>query len=256
MDYKKLTVETWKKLDDSGSLVSGYKSTWLALNDQKKSDFHIFRDELDQYHLAIESPKISKNEIEDPGVNGLQIGLVNYKFENGVINQFIDLKCNIAAYLEEFTEVVKEITQAVLEKGEQPLNAINQVVRNWISFWANQRKQILSEEEQIGLICELLTLSKLCKINPSNALNTWTGPLGEKHDFNFTDWNFEVKGTRKTGRIHTINSIDQLKPSNTKKLAFISFILVVTPKSNTFLALSISLKFINFFITQYPSYIF
>ncbi len=225
MDYRNLSVETWKELSESGNRVAGYKSTWLALNDKEESDLHIFKDELGQYHLAIKTTDTENSTFEDPGVNGLQLGMFKYRFEDGEVNQFIDLKCNIVNYLEEFTEVVKEIAKGILINKEQPLSTVNQVIKSWISFWANQKKHILSEEAQIGLICELFILRTLCKINPKNALKSWTGPLGQKHDFNFADWNFEVKGTRKTGQIHTINGIDQLTPPLNKHLGFLSFLV-------------------------------
>jgi Putative PD-(D/E)XK family member, (DUF4420) len=225
MIYNKLNIGTWKTLDNLGNSISGYKSIWLSLKINEKSNLHIFKDELDNYHFVIQAMKVNKDDIEDPQVNGLQIGIFQYKFQNGNSNQFIDMKCNISGYLEEFTEIVKEITKLILENKIKPINAINHVISNWISFWANQNKYVLSKEEQIGLICELLTFNNLCKINPSNALNTWKGPLGEKHDFNFTDWVLEVKGTRKSNRAHTVNGIDQLKPPDNKNLAFLSFIV-------------------------------
>jgi hypothetical protein len=49
--------------------------------------------------------------------------------------------------------------------------------------------------------------------------------MAERHDFNFTDWNFEIKGTTGAGISHTINGIDQLKSLTNKKLAFISFLI-------------------------------
>lgn len=225
MNYKKLTADKWGNLDSSGSLVSGYKSAWLSIKDNEESDLHIFKDEAGHNHLAIKAPGLRKDAIEDPGVNGLQVELARYRFGDGEVNQFVDIRCGIESYVEEFTEVVREIAHAILVDEEKPEKATKHIINNWVSFWANQRKNILSEEDQIGLICELLFLEKLCDLNSGKALSTWTGPLGEKHDFNFTDWNLEVKGTRKRGRIHTVNGIEQLQPSYNKKLGFISFMV-------------------------------
>ena len=69
-----------------------------------------------------------------------------------------------------------------------------------------------------------LSAEKLCEINPFYALSSWKGPLKEKYDFIFSDWVFEVKGTRKDGHIHTTNGLDQLKPPSGKYLALISFL--------------------------------
>lgn len=233
MDYRNLISETWKGLDNSGDLIKGYKSFWLALNDEEESSLHIFKDKSNEFHFAIEASNINQRDIENPNVNGLQIQLATYRFKNGNISQFIDLTCNISAYLEEFTEVVKEISALILEDKAHSLNAVNQIINNWISFWTNQRKEILSEDAQIGLLSELLVLENLCKINPNNALKSWIGPLGEKHDFNFLSWAFEVKGTRRSERIHTINGIDQLKKPEKKQLGFISFLFITSEIGNS-----------------------
>lgn len=228
MDFRNLDIQTWNKLDVSGDIISGYKSLWLAMREDQESDLHIFKDKSGHFHFAIKADSVRETEIENPDVNGLQITVISYKFQNGNIGNFIDLACNIKGYIEEFTEVVKEIARAILEFEEQPIVAVNQIINNWISFWSIQNKQILSEEDQIGLICELITLNKLCKINPKNALKSWTGPLGEKHDFNFTEWSFEVKGTRSSRAVHTVNGIEQLMPAHNKQLAFISFQLTTS----------------------------
>jgi len=235
MNYNNLTADIWNDLDISGSLVSGYKSAWLSLSDNEESDLHIFKDELGHYHLAIKVSGLRSNDIEDPGVNGLQVSLAQYRFGDGEVNQFIDVRCAMESYLHEFTEVIKEIAHNILMDEEKPRKAIKHVISSWVSFWANLRKEILSEEDQIGLLCELLLLEKLCIVNSRKALNAWTGPLGEKHDFNFTDWNFEVKGTRRKGRIHTVNGIEQLQPLPNKKLGFVSFMVSLghTDSENT-----------------------
>jgi hypothetical protein len=226
MDYKKLNVDKWKSLSKTGNLISGYQTIWLAPKDNEESDLHIFIDDSDYYHFSIQVSDIKFSSIEDPHVNGLQIKLNSYKFNTGKVNQFIDIICTYSSYLEEFTEIIKEITEAIIDKGDLPLIAVNRIIKNWVSFWSKQRREILTEEEQIGLICELLILQKLCQINPSLSLKSWTGPLGEKYDFNFTNLAIEVKGTRSSKRIHIINGLDQLSTPRDKQLAFISFLLI------------------------------
>lgn len=228
MNYSELCIDTWNQLDTSGDLIFGYRTCWLGLNDDDKTDLHIFVDEQNRYHLAIIVSDAITKDIKDPHVNGLRIGLCQYRFDDDRVNQVIDLTCHIGGYLEEFTEIVRQIARAILENGDLPDIAVNEVINSWISFWSNQRKEALSEEDQIGLFCELLVLQKMCGINPSNAINAWRGPLGEKHDFNFTDWTVEVKGTRRKKRIHTINGIDQLKRLYNKNFAFVSFMLCVS----------------------------
>lgn len=225
MNYLELTAEVWSSLKAPDYESGGYPSIMLGIDESEKSFLHLFKDKNGYYHLAIEASDLQPKDIDDPGVNGLQVKVVDYRFQGGSTTRFIDLTCSIAGYIEEFTEIVREISKAILVDKEQPVNAVNQRINNWISFWANQRKEVLSEEDQIGLICELLFLKKLCALNSDKALSSWTGPLGEKHDFNFINWNFEVKGTRRKGRAHTVNGIEQLQSAYNKKLGFVSFMV-------------------------------
>ena len=224
MYYKNLNINTWNELDKTGDIVTGYYGIFLNQPEGEKSNLLIFKDENENLHFVIADDFVTKKDILDPKVNGLKIELKKYKFQDFGIKQFIDLECTLRAYISEFTEVVKEISEKIIVGKEMPVKSLTEVINNWKSFWASRIKRLLSEEEQIGLICELKVLKMLCEINPVNALNSWKGPLKEKYDFVFSDWVFEVKGTRKEGHIHTINGIDQLKPPVGKNLALISFL--------------------------------
>lgn len=233
MKYQDLDVLTWESLELPDKRSGGYPSIVISDKTQDNHTLHIFKDAAGKAHFAIETPEIEPNDIEDPRVNGLKIKVTEYKFYDGDVKRFIDFTCNISSYIAEFTEVVKEISKAILDDGKKSLNAVNSVINNWVSFWGHLKKESLSEEEQVGLICELIVLNMLCKNNSRKALDSWTGPLNEKHDFSFSRWNFEVKGTRNATRTHRINGIDQLKAPFNKRLAFVSFQLVTSKNSNS-----------------------
>jgi hypothetical protein len=252
MDYRKLNTETWKGLSKSGTVKAGYKTTCLAPDDQQQTSLHIFCDEQGAYHFGVVDKGIDKDDVEDPGVNGLFVSVNQYNILEDEIRLMIDLRCNMIGHLREFTELTREIAKNILESPEKPLHIINRVIRNWKTFWAGQNKQVLSEEEVTGLVCELKVLEQLCSINPLNALNSWTGPRGEKHDFNFSDWNFEVKGTRKGLHIHTINGIDQLRPAGNKSLAFISFFVSLADTSKAITLQSLIEQIINRYFLARP----
>ncbi|WP_163710858.1 PD-(D/E)XK motif protein [Mangrovibacterium lignilyticum] len=222
MDFKKLSSSTWDILDQNGDPAKGYKTIWLAMTEEKDSGLHIFKDKLGYYHFAIATSNLQLPYVENPNVNGLQIQVTNYQFANGPQSQFIDLCCSISGYLEEFTQIVTEISEEVLVKNASPKDAVTMVITNWLSFWSKQKSNALSETEQLGLISELLVLDRLCLINSTNALKCWRGPLNERHDFNFSAWSIEVKGTTKENRIHLINGVDQLKSYPKKRLGLVS----------------------------------
>jgi hypothetical protein len=47
----------------------------------------------------------------------------------------------------------------------------------------------------------------------SAALQAWTGPRRQSHDFRLANSEIEVKTTSGPGRVHTVNGLDQLVPS-------------------------------------------
>ncbi|MBT89764.1 MAG: hypothetical protein CMN79_04655 [Spirochaetales bacterium] len=228
MYFKNLNINTWSEWDDTGDIVTGYHGRFLSQADGAESNLLIFKDEGKKLHFVIADDSVARKDIHDPKVNGLKIELKKYKFREVEIKQFIDLECSLNAYISEFTEIVKEIAERILDSNELPLKAVTEIISNWKSFWTSEKKQILSDAEQIGLICELKVLKKLCEINHVNALSSWKGPLGEKYDFIFSSWVFEVKGTSNEGHIHIINGLDQLKPPSEKNLALISFLATKT----------------------------
>jgi hypothetical protein len=230
MNYKDLDIETWKLVGLSGDLVSGYRTKVLTGNDSGDNTFHLFCDEKGFFHFAIET---TEKFIEDPLVNGLKVNIQGYRLEDGNIKQMIDLCCNIKGYLEEFTGVVKEILVAIIERKENPTNAVTRILGNWKAFWAGQNRQMLSEDEMLGLLGELLVFYELCKINAANALASWTGPLKGRNDFNFTSWVLEIKATRHSQLIHTINGLDQLEAISNKSLGLISFYVNVADNNNS-----------------------
>lgn len=225
MNFKDLSVDTWKNLDDSGNKISGYKTTWLSLEKNENSNPHIFKDENGSYHFAIEAKDIRINDLFDPRVNGLKIHLNKFRLEENKIGQYIDLECSYEGFLEEFNEVIKEIARKLSNYDGPAFVSINYVLRKWKSFWSGKDKRILSLEEQIGLFSEILILEQLCALKPDSAFESWGGPIGRIHDFQFSKWDLEVKGTLREGPVHRINGIDQLAQAENKSLALISCLL-------------------------------
>jgi hypothetical protein len=228
MDFRKLNTETWKSLDSSGTSASGYKTTWLVDGEMGSSPLHIFKDETGKFHLTIEvEDGFNERKVIDPKVNGLSISINHYRLDANTIKRFVDIRCNQNGYLNEFTQVTGEICQGILVKKKPPLTVINEVITKWITFWNSQKNGLLTEEQIIGLMCELNLLRELCLVDPVAALNSWVGPFNERHDFVFPAWTFEVKCTRRAYRTHTINGVDQLKPFPNKSFGFVSYIITV-----------------------------
>lgn len=84
------------------------------------------------------------------------------------------------------------------------------------------RRTKLSEEQQIGLIGELLVLEHGLVGAPEETLEAWLGVDNEEHDFVFGDFDLEVKSTRSESRVHTINSLTQLAAAPGRPLSLVS----------------------------------
>jgi hypothetical protein len=72
-----------------------------------------------------------------------------------------------------------------------------------------QTSALLSEEKQVGLAGELWLLERLLRGLGPRALDAWVGPGGQSHDFRLGDFEFEVKATSGTRRVHMINGLNQ-----------------------------------------------
>jgi hypothetical protein len=81
---------------------------------------------------------------------------------------------------------------------------------------------MLSEDEQTGLMGELWMLERLALRAPAVAIDAWTGPDREAHDFRIGDREFEVKTTRGERRVHVISNMTQLVPSLERSLYILS----------------------------------
>jgi hypothetical protein len=222
-----LNFDTWNHLDDSSNPLDGFKSVEITANGIEVCGY-IFNDHKSKHHFAIEieaSKTSSGNNF--PQVTGMSIQIGKYWID-GSRKIVIDGVCEIDEFLDEFTGVFKEILILIEEESVSPIQSVHEIMQAWVSFWSRPQTTLLNVEEQIGLIGELQVLKKLIPVNLILALECWSGPLGGKFDFTFTDWSFEVKATRSDRRVHIVNGLDQLEPYRNKKLALISFQLQPT----------------------------
>lgn len=111
---------------------------------------------------------------------------------------------------ESFYRLITQITTAVVA-GMAPHSALEQAVGLWDNLV--EEISIFSEERQAGLFGELLFLERLLLNGTNGAVASWVGPDRQPHDFRLGVFEFEVKTTSGTKRVHTINGLGQLQPS-------------------------------------------
>jgi hypothetical protein len=108
-----------------------------------------------------------------------------------------------------------------IQLQSQPVSAaLELTLLNWNQLL--RAIHLLSVESQLGLIGELWVLARLIRGSGPNALDTWTGPMGEPHDFRLASNEFEIKTTISATRSHMINGEDQLVPSPSHQLYVLS----------------------------------
>ncbi len=110
-----------------------------------------------------------------------------------------------------FTPFCRDIVDAVVIQGREPWKAVAATIRAWQSAWKPVRQE-MDKTVQVGLFGELLVLRSLmipC-LGPA-AVDQWSGPDSERHDFVSGRLHIEVKTTRKSRPEHEISRLDQLR---------------------------------------------
>lgn len=178
------------------------------------------------FHLLIEAPSKTKAKLEVVRSAGLSAtSLTDHLVRYHGRRNLIDVKCTVRPHLAAFTSIVTEIAGLVLRDRTDAIVAVNQTIRKWKSFWGKPSSAMLGEEQQLGLIGEVLTLQKLLnRLDAQVALAAWKGPLGFRHDFLFDNDALEVKATLSSARCHIINGIDQLQPVGSVRLHLVSWL--------------------------------
>jgi hypothetical protein len=111
---------------------------------------------------------------------------------------------------------------AVIAQKREPWKAVAATIRAWQSAWKPMRLE-MDKTVQVGLFGELLVLRSLmipCLGPP--AVDQWSGPESERHDFVGERLHIEVKTTRKSRSEHEIARLDQLRSPAGCQLLFVS----------------------------------
>lgn len=177
-----------------------------------------FRDEREIKHLLIESP----SEFSLPEVRGL-----GYSFRKVNINKtgekiYFDLVCTHEAFLENFTILTRSVLSRIDADNCDVSAEIISEINLWRLFLEKPVEGLLSIEEQLGIIGELLLLKKIALMDSDLALKYWCADKGEI-DFVSGLKLIEVKASSSGKHTHIINGLDQLKISDDKELYILSF---------------------------------
>ena len=132
----------------------------------------------------------------------------------------LEISTNRSELFREFFFLALGIADLIQVEGKDPYLAFADALATWKLLL--QAAGRLSPEQEIGLMGELWTLLRLLRESGPGALDSWTGPAGETHDFRKANVELEVKSTRSADRVHVIHGLAQMVPSDLCSLFLLS----------------------------------
>ncbi|WP_406106428.1 PD-(D/E)XK motif protein [Streptomyces sp. NBC_01003] len=119
--------------------------------------------------------------------------------------------------IRDFHDFLCAVSDRIVTHDRSLDQAYAETVRAWQALLDKPRG--LGVEKRIGLIGELAVLRSLStEYGWAPAIESWTGPSGEEHDFGLPGHDLEVKTTASEHRRHTIHGVGQLTPTSERPL--------------------------------------
>lgn len=113
--------------------------------------------------------------------------------------------------LELFSVFVDDVVEFLSNDPPEPVAGVKRLFDRWRRLFANGSKSVgLDLNTEVGLICELEVLLEL--VNRGLPVESWTGPVRDRHDFKIPGMSIECKATtRANGLRITIHGTQQLE---------------------------------------------
>lgn len=135
----------------------------------------------------------------------------------GKLEHFIDIILRNPRLTRVFTELVEEILKR-LESGEGPETAVHGTIQDFRNLLARTPEGEVPVTKIGGLVGELVILERMTATRPE-ALDGWTGPTGQRHDFRRRDVAIEVKTSLRSDATRvTVHGPEQLLPPSDGRL--------------------------------------
>lgn len=135
--------------------------------------------------------------------------------------------CAEPSLLRAFFDFICCIADEVQLNRRLALEALDLAARQYLRLF--ERVRLLSEEQEVGLIGELLILEMVARLSSWGfGLDAWHRATNAEHDFDLGNVDLEAKSTRTETRVHVINSLTQLEPTQGRRLFVASVQLTAT----------------------------
>ena len=195
------------------------KNGWRALRIADVPDTHnifIALDGLGLKHLIIlaqgaDSAKLWKTK-------GLEIAPGEFGIGDSPLAAGIRLSCLDKDFDETFVSLADAAIRAA-RVSPDPISAALETAKEFRWFWSTHAQSMTGDQE-LGLFGELWCLNRYFSISIDAAIDGWNGPMGARHDYQFTKGSLEVKATSKAGiaPVVAIANLEQLSDPVTGQL--------------------------------------
>jgi len=219
MDYRELKPEVFRGIPSIGG-ISARVLEYVNRTDLKA---FVFSDRPGTYTCLL---PVEDTLRELPAVTGLDIRYGQFRMEGREMEWHVQVECRTDAYLANFTGIIREI-MSEMDRGREAsiVPCVHLVIAKWRHFLSEPAIGLMSEEEIVGLLAELMLLRRLIVSYGSPAEGFWIADRGEE-DFVREDVAIEVKGSLKERHMHVINGIDQLNVPDGSAKYVLSLLLV------------------------------
>lgn len=126
-----------------------------------------------------------------------------------------------------FSPLLREVYYflgGVVHRAEKSEEALPAVVASELAAWEALLRipSFMDRNQVIGLLGELWVLWRIMQNLGAGAVDCWTGPASEQHDFRLAADDLEIKTTLSHSRDHAISGLDQLVTNDQRSLSVVS----------------------------------
>ena len=123
-------------------------------------------------------------------------------------NRYLDLVCTSDGLAHVFAALADQVVRRIEQEDRPASEALQSTLTEWRQLL--KPAPALTEEQARGLFGELTVLRALAERSAGYALDAWTGPDMDVHDFTTPGGDIEVKTSKTEGLDITVSSLHQL----------------------------------------------
>jgi hypothetical protein len=159
--------------------------------------------------------------------SGLSISLETFPSDGGVAISYFVLSSERNDVDDLFALMAQDICSHIIQNPDSTrFSVIGDRIKSWQELLSKFTEREPTLSQQLGLLGELFALDLLAKEIGPEALSSWFGPSGARHDFQTSNWGLEVKSTfrvaKKSPRIHGLLQLEPA-PETTLRLLLLQF---------------------------------